>query len=184
MAVAAADITSAVHRIKVRGVLLRLVKDASLADDLLQETLLRAMRTTAQPRGDASPTTWLTAIALNVARDHFRAVRRMPAIALLDDAADVPDARRPDSDLLQGEMSDCILNEVARLPPHQRDVVLLYHVAGLGHSEIAERMAITEGHARVLLHRGQVALRDMLAHHCRLDFGDTVPCERRTSSAR
>ena len=120
MAVAAADITSAARGTKVRGVLLRLVKDAALADDLLQETLLRAMRTTAQPRGDASPTTWLTAIALNVARDHFRAVRRMPALALLDDAADVPDARRPDGELLQGEMSDCILKEVARLPPHQR----------------------------------------------------------------
>ena len=55
MAVAAADIASAARGTKVRGVLLRLVKDAALADDLLQETLLRAMRTTAQPRGDASP---------------------------------------------------------------------------------------------------------------------------------
>ena len=73
MAAAADSLQLAAHHAKVRGILLRPVKDRALVDDLLQEALLRATRTSAPVRGAASAETWLTAIALNVARDQFRA---------------------------------------------------------------------------------------------------------------
>jgi RNA polymerase sigma-70 factor (ECF subfamily) len=143
----------AAHHDKVRSVLLRLVKDPALADDLLQETLLRAIRTSSPLRGDASPDTWLTAIALNVTRDHFRSSRRIPPFASLDEAAELPAGSRPDRELLQREMSDCILAQVAQLPERQRDALLLHQLAGFSHREIAERLGISEGCARVTLHR-------------------------------
>lgn len=177
--VAAAAEQIAAHQSAVRGVLLRLVKDQALADDLLQEALLRATRAAATLRGEASPRTWLTAVALNVARDHFRAVKRIPQLTTLDQAEHVPAAARPDHALLQGEMSDCVLDHVARLPDRQRDALLLHHFAGLCHRDIADRLGISEGHARVTLHRGQAALRLMLSRGCTLDFTDDVPCDRR-----
>jgi RNA polymerase sigma-70 factor (ECF subfamily) len=169
----------AAHRSSVRGVLLRMVRDEALAEDLVQEALLRASRAANHMRGEASPATWLTAIALNCARDHFRAAKRRPATTGLDEADAVPAADEPEFEVMQAEMSGCILGHLARLPERQREAVLMYHFAGLGHSEIAGVLGVAEGNARVILHRGLAALRTSLDRECKLDFGDRIPCERR-----
>ena len=66
------------HRQIVRGFVMKLVGDAALADDLTQESFVRATRTEKSHRGDASERAWLSAIALNLVRDHFRATKRRP----------------------------------------------------------------------------------------------------------
>lgn len=140
---------------------------------------MRATRSAGAFRGAASPATWLTAITLNLARDHFRAAKRMPPSTSLDDVGAMPAPDRPERDVLQAEMSECILGHVARLPERQREAVLLHHFAGLDHREAAAIMGISEANARVVLHRGFAALRASLGQECILDFGDDVPCERR-----
>lgn len=168
----------AAHRGTVRGVLLRLVRDSALADDLVQEALLRATRAITGMRGDAAPVTWLTAIALNVARDHFRAAGRAPQPADLEQAEGVPDDRDTEGEVMQAEMSSCILGHVARLPERQREAVLLHHFGGLDHRAIASTLGVSEGNARVILHRGLAALRGSLSKECSLNFNDDIPCER------
>ena len=163
----------------MRGILLRLVRDEVLAEDLAQEALLRATRAVGSLRGDAAPATWLTAIALNLARDHFRAAKRLPQAVQLDFAENVPAPGQPERDILQAEMSECILGVIARLPERQREAVLLHHFAGLSHGDIAALWEISEGNARVILHRGVAALRTSLRQECVLDFSDDVPCERK-----
>lgn len=169
----------AAHRNTVRGVLLRLVRDEALAEDLVQEALLRASRAANRMRGEAAPATWLTAIALNCARDHFRAAKRRPATTALDEAGTVPSADEPELEVMHAEMSGCILEHLARLPARQRDAVLMHHFAGLSHREMAAPLGVGEGNARVILHRGLAALRASLDRECKLDFGDRIPCERR-----
>ncbi len=169
----------AAHRNKVRGVLVRLVKDEALADDLVQEALLRATRSAAELRGEASLATWLTAIALNLARDHVRAAKRTPLFTSLVEAEDLPAPDRTEADILQAEMSGCILGHVARLTGRQREAVMLHHFAGLSHREMARTLGVSEANARVILHRGLAALRASLGSECILDFRDEIPCERR-----
>lgn len=169
----------AAHRGAVRGVLLRLVKDEALADDLTQEALLRATRAAGSIRGEAAPATWLTAIALNLARDHFRATARTPRLSALDQAENIASDDRPERNVLQAEMSACILEHIARLPQRQRDTVLMHHFAGMNHREIASALNASEGNARTILHRGLSALRTSLGGECILDFDDDIPCERR-----
>ncbi|HXP97542.1 MAG TPA: sigma-70 family RNA polymerase sigma factor [Telmatospirillum sp.] len=172
----------AAHRGTVRGVLIRFVKDETLADDLVQDALLRATRAAGGMRDEASQATWLIAIALNAARDHFRAAKRLPPSTSLDQAEDIPAPDRPEDDILRAEMSGCVLGHVARLPERQRDVVLLHHFAGCTHREIAVALGISEGNARAILHRGLAALRISLGRECILDFGDDIPCERRSGA--
>jgi len=176
VAAAVADVLAA-HRAPVRAILLRLVRDEALAEDLAQEALLRATRAAGSLRGDAAPATWLTAIALNLARDHFRATKRLPQSVPLDRAEELAAPDHPERDILQAEMSECILSHVARLPDRQREAVLLHHFAGLGHGEIAALWEISEGNARVILHRGVAALRASLRRECVLNFSDDLPCE-------
>lgn len=168
----------AAHRGTVRGVLLRQVHDPALADDLVQEALLRATRAAATMRGDAAAVTWLTAIALNVMRDHFRTLKRAPPAALLEQAEEVPASCDTEAEVMRAEMSACILGHVARLPARQRDAVLHHHFGGLGHREIAAALEVSEGNARVILHRGLAALRASLGSECSLNFDDDIPCER------
>lgn len=97
----------------------------------------------------------------------------------LDQAEEVHAPDRPEGDALQAEMSGCILGHVTRLPERQREAVLLHHFAGLSHREMAAALEISEGNARVILHRGLAAPRASLGRECILDFGNDIPCERR-----
>ena len=162
----------------VRAFVLKLIGDPSLADDLVQETLLRAHKSEGGFKGDAPRTTWLCAIALNVMRDHFRATARRPQqvsdqkaiLALRNDEA-------LEDDLLQREMDSCIRQYVLRLPERQRDVVALHDIAGLTHREVSSALGISESNSRILLHRGRAALKHLLEENCVLCFDDSIPCQ-------
>lgn len=172
----------AAHRPKVRSFLLRMTRDEGLADDLVQEALLRAGHALGSLRGEAAPDTWLSAIALNLARDHFRAYKRKPPTASLEEADEVPSGDQPEMQTLQAEMSACILGHIARLPKRQSEAVLLFHFAGLSHQEMAAPLGTSEGNARVILHRGLFSLRASLTADCHLNFADEIPCERRETA--
>lgn len=160
----------------------RVVGDGALAEDIAQESLLRAEQKRASYRGQASVRTWLFAVALNACRDHFRASARS-AQHVVDFAA----AERLPADvdleqtLAQTEMGTCISAYLFQLPERQRAVVALHDMGELDHEEIGRLLGISEVNARVLLHRGRAALRTLLEKHCVLAFDDSIPCEPRRS---
>ena len=162
----------------VRAFIVKLVGDSSLADDLAQETLLRAHKTQAAFKGDASRDTWLHVIALNVVRDHFRAMARRPQLVFDPEALlALSDDKALEDDLLQREMASCIRRYVLRLPERQRDVVALHDIAGLTHREVSLALGISQSNSRILLHRGRAALRHLMEENCLLCFDDAVPCQ-------
>ncbi|MHA1154165.1 MAG: RNA polymerase sigma factor [Alphaproteobacteria bacterium] len=168
------------HRPAVRSFVARLVRNDALAEDLAQETFVRARRSESSRRGESSLKTWLIAIALNLVRDHFRAAGRAPETVSADGALIGLDSGEDiEHDLLEKEMSECIAEYLARLPSPYCDVVAFHDRAGLSHGEIAKVLDISQANSRVLLHRGRAALREILARSCVLSFdGDDIPCER------
>jgi RNA polymerase sigma-70 factor (ECF subfamily) len=170
-----------VHRPLVRAFALRHVGDEALADDLTQETFLRAERSRSRYRGEASERSWLCAITLNLIRDHFRAADRVPTTTSAPEALD---ALRSQEDgeiaLLESEMAACVGEFLLQLPPAQHEVLALHELAGLTHPEIADALGITVANSRVLLHRGRAALRAILEQNCNLSFdSEGIPCERK-----
>ena len=167
------------ERENLRKFVSRLVGNDTLADDIVQETLLRAHRARAGFEGRANRQTWLAAIALNVTRDHFR---RAPVGMEKDAAGDevlaqIPSTEDTEHALMEHEMGACITAHLMALPDRLREVLALHDIEGASHSEIASALGISEGHARVLLHRARAALRARLREHCRLLFGgDPIPC--------
>jgi len=173
-----------IHRDAVRAFVRRLVRDDAVADDVTQETFLRAQRSPSPHRGAASAKSWLCAIALNLVRDRYRANARgrevATDVAVLEEVASGCDAER---EVLQAEMSACVAEHLLQLPRRQYEVVALHDMGGLSHREIAGFLGLTEGHSRVVLHRGRAALRAILERNCILSLdGDPVPCERRPPS--
>ncbi|MBC7951587.1 MAG: RNA polymerase sigma factor [Rhodospirillaceae bacterium] len=181
--VAAVDL--AAHRTELSRFVVRLVGNAALAEDIVQETLLRAVKSPAAFAGRSQPGSWLSAIALNVLRDHYR----RPSTRNEVEADELAMAEVPDDDegvvmaLMKDEMGACITAHLVALPDRQREVLVLHDMGGASHSEVAEALGISEGNARVLLHRARAALRERLGSHCQLDLGrDAVPCTPRTGS--
>lgn len=168
------------HRGAVRGFLVSVLGDPALADDLTQETFLRAERARGRYRGDATVKAWLFAIALNLARDHLRAAARRGVTTDLEAAEDLPSAELgAELAAMQREMTACIGHYVLQLPGRQREAVALHDLGGLDHAQIAGHLGISEGNARVLVHRGRAALRRILEAQCVLSFDDSIPCEPR-----
>jgi RNA polymerase sigma-70 factor (ECF subfamily) len=149
------------HRPLVRAFALRHVGDEALADDLTQETFLRAERSRSSYRGEASERSWATTTAPQT----------------LDSASSDEDGEHA---LLESEMAACVGEFLLQLPQPQHDVLALHDMAGLTHPEIAVVLDISVANSRVLLHRGRSVLREILKQNCTLAFdGDDIPCERK-----
>jgi len=158
----------------------RMVGEDHVAEDLAQETLLRADRTRASFHGRSSLRTWLFAIAVNMCRDFFRArARNAQRTVEVAEADRLPADVDIEYALAQEEMSACISGYVLQLPKRQREIVALHDIGELDHAEVSRLLGISEANARVLLHRGRAALRELLEQNCVLAFDDSVPCEPR-----
>jgi RNA polymerase sigma-70 factor (ECF subfamily) len=168
------------HRDALLGFIWRMVGARDLAEDLTQETLLRAEQNRASFRGQAALRTWLFAIAVNACRDHFRARARNTQRSVdLAPAERLPANVDLEQAFAQTEMGNCITGYLFQLPERQREIVALHDMGGLDHQEIGRLLGISKANARVLLHRGRAALRALLEKHCTLAFDDAVPCEPR-----
>jgi RNA polymerase sigma-70 factor (ECF subfamily) len=152
----------------LRALALSLVRDVHTADDLVQETWLRAL--SRPPRDGVSPSGWLATVLRNVARDRARRTARRTS----REAA----AARRDGDVGAGDLvarADAhrlLSAEVVRLREPYREAVLLRFFEGLSPTEIAARTGVPPATARTRLHRGLALLRDALE---RRDPGGWLP---------
>jgi RNA polymerase sigma-70 factor (ECF subfamily) len=150
----------------LRRHLLRMLRDAAAAEDLLQETLLRMWTHAAQWGGRGAPQAWLVRIATNLALNHIRALRRRPQQPL----EVPPDSADPDEEpAIPGWMIDraslgpgealelaerlALLRQlVAGLPEEKREVLRLIHDAEMEIGEVAQTLGIPPGTVKSRLH--------------------------------
>lgn len=178
------------YRAPIYRYVLRLVRDASLADDLTQETFLRVHQHLAELKDAGALEAWLYRIATNVSYDRLRRRERAgPALPLLspdqDANAPLPEdgALRPDQLLEQREMGDCVMRFLAELPPGHRQVLLLHDLQGYTDPEIAKMLGLSLQNVKIRLHRARARLRAALAAGCRFSHDDrgVLICEPDTA---
>lgn len=135
--------------------------DASLADDLAQEALLRALAGERQLRDPERLKSWLCAILANCLKDHYRRRREHLTIdALEDEAADA--AATPEESAAVAELALRVRAEVARLPLGQRQVLTLVDLEGFSYAEVGDILAVPIGTVMSRLCRARQALREPL----------------------
>lgn len=132
---------------------------SSDAEDLTQETWLRATRGLADFRWESAFGTWICGIGVNVSRDHLRKRARRKEVKLTA----VPDPRSasPRSLLRDARLFD-IERALARLPEGYRTVLVLHDIEGFTHGEIARLLEISTGTSKSQLTWGRRALRSLL----------------------
>lgn len=132
--------------------------DASLADDLTQETMARALERRRQLRELEAMPKWLAVILNNLWRDHLR---RFVPLASIDDYEFVCE-RTPEIDFNQEQTTQRVRDSVARLPLGQREVLTLVELEGLRYREVAEVLNIPIGTVMSRLNRARQTLKDEL----------------------
>ena len=151
----------------------KMVRDGAEAEDLTQETFIRAFRQRDTLRDDAALLSWLYQIATHVCVDRLRQRARMQSKQNEQAVEElhVPDQRTPSALTVaqQGEMSGCVQQYVARLSDEYRAVLLLHDVDGLTSGEISNLLGLPLTTVKMRLHRARRKLQDMLQKAC--DFG-------------
>ena len=139
-----------------------MVGDRSLAEDLAQETFVRAFRGLDSLREESKLSTWLFAIAKNCAREQLRTRRRDESNVEIDaePAFELHDhARTPSGALLDKELSGVITAALQKLDEDKRTVFTLKVLQQRSYEEIAEITGFSVGKLKTDLHRARAEMR-------------------------
>jgi RNA polymerase sigma-70 factor (ECF subfamily) len=145
-----------IYRQPLLTYLTRLVSDREIAEDLCQDTFVKALRSWSRHDPSANPVAWLYRIATNTAYDHLRRRRRIRFVPL------------PDIDLVtqQTSMSESHLEDqepvrraLSKLPPEYRIPLVLHTCEGRSTQEIADAMGCSNGAIKTRLFRARERFR-------------------------
>lgn len=152
------------HCGRVHGVITRLVgRHGARAEDLTQETFVRAWQALPAFRFESAFSTWLHRLAVNTALMELRSRRSRPHDEGDDDALEFIGSS--DSAGHTTALSLDLERAVATLPPRARAVLVLYDVEGWKHDEIAAELGMAVGSSKAQLHRARGLLRKRLGEH-------------------
>ena len=156
------------YKDKIYSSILFLVKDKYLAEDLFQDVFIKVIDTIRNNRyteeGKFLP--WALRIAHNLCVDHFRKVKRSPAIKTSDDrdifeVLNMSD-ESPETKMMQGQSHDRVRRLVDMLPDEQREVIVLRHYADLSFKEIAQMTNCSINTALGRMRYGLINMRKMM----------------------
>ncbi|MHB1952052.1 MAG: RNA polymerase sigma factor, partial [Acidiferrobacteraceae bacterium] len=133
-------------------------RNASLADDVVQETLIKALRHQRQLRDPGAMDAWLFSILANCYRDHFRRQKEEEDI----DEMELPGDATPETEHGENEVVRLVRAAIMRLPEGQRQVLTLVDLEGLSYEEVAKVLSIPTGTVMSRLCRGRRLLKQLL----------------------
>jgi RNA polymerase sigma-70 factor (ECF subfamily) len=151
---------------KVVKLVARLLRDPTEAEDVAQESFVKAYRALGSFRGDSAFYTWLYRIAVNTARNTMASRQRRP----LDYEADLSESEQsvvesrmrhgdtPEAAVLSDEIHSTVNNAIEALPEDLRTAIILREVEGLSYEEIAEAMECPVGTVRSRIFRAREAI--------------------------
>jgi RNA polymerase sigma-70 factor (ECF subfamily) len=145
----------------VHRIVFRICEDEELAHDLTQDAFVRAFSQLGTFRGDSAFGTWLHRIAVTVALNAMRKVRRLrDRERPLDDSSELHAA--PDNHA-DPDLRARLRAAIDALPDPLRHAFVFYHVEGYTHNEIGSMLGIAEGTSKARVFEARARLRDALA---------------------
>lgn len=154
------------------ALVVRVVHDRDSAADAVQEALFSCYRNLDRFRGD-SFRSWLTRIALNAATDVLRYRKRRPADPYPeweDDSWQPPagEEASPERRTMRRQTAKALTDALAEITSDQRTAIVMYDVEGFDYQEIADITGVSLGTVKSRIHRGRLALRELLSEDMEL----------------
>jgi RNA polymerase sigma-70 factor (ECF subfamily) len=164
------------HYQRISRYIMSMVRDMAEAEDLTQETFLRAYRSHDSLREEGAQTAWLYRIATNVCLDRLRQYARRGPMESEDDLDQMEVAEANTPSLLklieQDEMSECVQGYINQLPDNYRAVILLHDMHEVTSPEIAQLLDVSLFNVKIRLHRARVKLRGALQAGCDFSYDE------------
>jgi len=154
------------HEAEIRGYLTRQLGDARLAEDLLQDTFVKAMAAGAKFCSLENPRAWLFRVAKNCLIDHLR---RKPDFVEIDDQ--VADHEKEIAAVVT--LSSCLPTALALLSEEDREVISLCDLEGMNQAEYATRKSISVPGAKSRIQRARGKLKTQLNNVCQVQFDES-----------
>lgn len=159
---------------KVYNLAYHLTRDASAAEEIMQEVFLTVISKINTLTNDAYFSTWLYRVATNASYGFLRKERKFSDQTTLDDIDQEPSqdyeydwSTLPDDILLSEESRVILQGSIDSLPEAMRTVVIMKDIEGFSNEEIAQSLGLSVPAVKSRLHRGRLVLRDVLADYFR-----------------
>ncbi|MGY6276496.1 RNA polymerase sigma factor RpoE [Methylomonas sp. MgM2] len=148
----------------------RYVKDPSEAQDVAQDTFIKAYKALGDFRGDSAFYTWLYRIAINTAKNYLLSRSRrhsdrevdMQDAEQVENAPQLKDIETPEHQLMNDQIIHVIKSAIERLPEEMRIAITLREFEGMSYEEIAEAMDCPIGTVRSRIFRAREAIDEKL----------------------
>jgi len=163
---------------KIYGLALRITRNSSDAEEVLQDVLLTLMMKLETFRGESKFSSWLYRVTVNAIYMHLRAEKKHESDVSLEDYVPYDEhgtlmgrvkakdwSNRPDKALLSKEAMEMIERAVNELPESYRVVFHLSDIEGLSNEETAEILGLSVPAVKSRLHRARLFLRDKLSDY-------------------
>jgi RNA polymerase sigma-70 factor (ECF subfamily) len=150
------------HNSRVYRVARSIVRDASEAEDVMQDAYVRAYEHLGQFEGRALFSTWLTRIAVHEALARVRRGKRFDSLHTEDHSMSTQSSSSPEQQASDVEMRSLLEAAVGKLPEELRVVFVLRAVEGMSGAEVGECLGISEDTVKTRLHRARGRLQEML----------------------
>ena len=156
---------------------MRLLADEAQAEDVAQETFLKAFERFDQLRDNPAAGGWLKTVARNLSLNHlarYRSrwnffselfARRGGEGGEIEDAEiDFAAPENVEEELIESDRRELVETSLQQLPPAQRVPLVLFHMEGFTYEEIAAHLGVSVGKVKTDIFRGRAALRKKLQH--------------------
>ena len=157
------------HSRRVRDYIQMMVKDGDVADDILQETFIKAVRVIDEGRytDNGRFLSWILRIAHNQVIDHFRAQKQNRQLNEAEAGYDVLGTlrlaeRTVEDEIVCEQIASDVRRMVELLPDEQREVVMMRYYSGLSFKEIAEQTGVSINTALGRMRYALINLRKMI----------------------
>ncbi|MGK5023788.1 RNA polymerase sigma factor RpoE [Janthinobacterium sp. RB2R34] len=165
------DVLVSKYQRRLMRLVSRLVHDPAEAEDVVQETFIKAYRALRHFRGDAAFYTWLYRIGINTAKNYLvTQSRRAPTSSetdteqaeSFDDGSKLRDNNTPESVLASKQIAATVNAAMDVLPIELRTAIVLREIEGLSYEEISEIMACPIGTVRSRIFRAREVIAEKL----------------------
>jgi len=148
------------HVDRVFRLVYRMAGDLDRAQDYTQETFIRAFARLGEFRGEAALSTWLGSIAISIALNGLRKVRRLQDREVALDSVPLMGRMTPEA---EPDLKVRLAQAIDDLPDGYRTVFVMHDVEGYTHEEIAYSLGVHPGTSKAQLFRARARLREALA---------------------
>ena len=160
------------HSRRVRDYIRMMVKDADVADDILQETLIKAVRIIDEGRySDMGKfLSWVLRIAHNQVIDYFRSQKSARTVSEAEAGYDVLGTLRyaehnVEDKMVAAQIESDVRRLVEQLPEEQREVVMMRYYSGMSFQEIADQTGVSINTALGRMRYALINMRKLINEH-------------------